>query len=62
MQTPKKTAIKSDAQPSASKATDNPAEQKKFNNDDFDDDFDDEPLEDLDYDGVNRYDDEDDDY
>jgi hypothetical protein len=63
MQTPKNTASKVASIKSASNnAADTPVEQKNFNDDDFDDDLDNEPLEDLDYDGVARYDDEDDDY
>lgn len=64
MQTPNKTASKSSIKNGASvnQAAES-AEQKKFkDDDDFDEDFDDEPLDDLDYDGVNRFDDEDDDY
>jgi hypothetical protein len=62
MQSPRTTASKSILNGgSAIKAAGNPAEQKKLNDDDFDDDLDDAPLDDLDYDGT-RFDDEDDDY
>ncbi|WP_345951458.1 MULTISPECIES: hypothetical protein [unclassified Mucilaginibacter] len=64
MQTPKKTVSNSASFKSAAVNTaEKPAEQKRFDDeDDFDNDFNDEPLDDLDYDGANRYDDEDDDY
>ncbi|WP_295772701.1 hypothetical protein [uncultured Mucilaginibacter sp.] len=65
MQTPTLTAGKrvSPKNDFAKKAANEPAEQKKFNDDeDFDDDFDDESLNDLDYDGAGSYDDEDDDF
>ncbi|MVN89518.1 hypothetical protein [Mucilaginibacter aquatilis] len=65
MQTPTLTAGKrvSPKNDFAKKAANEPAEQKKFDDDeDFDDDFDDESLNDLDYDGAGSYDDEDDDF
>lgn len=66
MQTPTLTAGKrvSPKNDFAKKAAEEPAEQKKFNDDedDFDDDFEDDSLDDLDYDSAGGYDDEDDEY
>jgi len=62
MQTPTRTASKSTLiSGPANKAAAKPAEQRNFHDDDFENDFDDEPLDDLDDDGTN-YDDEDDDF
>lgn len=64
MQTPTKTASNSASSKSAfvNQTGDKPAEQKKFNDDDdFDEDFDDASLDDLDYDAT-RFDDDEDDY
>ena len=61
MQTPKQPATKSTA---FNEATNKPAEQNgnEFNEEeDFEDDFENDSLADLDYDGVSRFDDEDDD-
>ncbi len=63
MQTPKKTASASTSPKGGSlkDSADDPAERKRFNDDDDFDDLDDETLEDLDYDSASRFDDDDDD-
>jgi hypothetical protein len=61
MQTPKNTFGNSNGKPGQADLPNEPKTKKVNSEDDFDEDFDNEPLDDLDYDGVARYDDDDDD-
>jgi hypothetical protein len=62
MQTPKRSLSNSSNAAEPLDAQNEQKSKKTNDEDDFDNDFDNEPLEDLDYDGVSRYDDEDDDF